>query len=306
MKTLFFWLLVTATAFSQQKTEWLDKHFSKTEEADHAYKRITTGIADSPERYQVKTWAKSGELFSEGVSIKYNYPFYDGVYTEYFPSGQISSTEEFRDGKPNGLFEHFYPNGKKKRSATQKTTPEKYADLVITDAWLEDGTQVVKDGEGDYTDVTNNLEEKGRLSAGRRNGLWRGKIAEKRLSFEEMYDGGKFIWGKSTDETGTESHYTEFETKPVPPGSIEAFYKYISKNFKYPRRSKDSGRIVVGFVVDTDGKIVELRIVKSVSEELDAEAIRVLAASEPWQPARQRGQKVRCSYLLPITLGASR
>ena len=60
------------------------------------------------------------------------------------------------------------------------------------------------------------------------------------------------------------------------------------------------GRVMVEFIVEKDGKLSDVHVVKGVSEELDAEAVKVVAASPKWKPARLNGEKVRCSMTIPV------
>ena len=79
----------------------------------------------------------------------------------------------------------------------------------------------------------------------------------------------------------------------------EWVYKYI----KYPEaaiRDGVQGRVMVDFIIDKDGKVTDVRVLRSVSEELDAEAVKVVSASHKWKPGRMNGNKVRTSMTIPV------
>ena len=79
--------------------------------------------------------------------------------------------------------------------------------------------------------------------------------------------------------------------------------KWVYQYLKYPQdavRNGIQGRVMVEFVIGTDGKVSDVRVVKSVSPELDAEAVKVVSASPKWRPARLKGEKVRCSMTIPV------
>ena len=98
------------------------------------------------------------------------------------------------------------------------------------------------------------------------------------------------------------------EKMPVPPGGMQAFYKYVSKNMKYPRnavRAGAEGRVFVQFVVERDGSLTDFAILKSVGFGCDEEAIRVLSNAPTWEPGKQRGNPVRVRMVLPITFTLS-
>jgi TonB family protein len=79
--------------------------------------------------------------------------------------------------------------------------------------------------------------------------------------------------------------------------------KWVYQYIKYPQeaiRDGIQGRVMVEFVIGIDGKVTDVKVVKSVSPELDAEAVKVVSASPKWKPARLKGEKVRCSMTIPV------
>lgn len=93
------------------------------------------------------------------------------------------------------------------------------------------------------------------------------------------------------------------EQMPEYPGGQAALFEFISKNVKYPEdavKKKVEGKVFVTFVVDTDGKITDVSLLKKVFPSLDAEAIRVISAMPNWIPGRQKGQVVRVKYTVPL------
>jgi len=93
------------------------------------------------------------------------------------------------------------------------------------------------------------------------------------------------------------------ETMPSFPGGDAALMKYLQKNVKFPAIAQENGiqgRVYVEFVVNKDGQIVDVKILKGVDRSLDEEAMRVVKNMPPWSPGEQRGKAVRVSYRLPI------
>jgi TonB family protein len=79
--------------------------------------------------------------------------------------------------------------------------------------------------------------------------------------------------------------------------------QWVYQYLKYPAeavRDGVQGRVMVEFIIEKDGKVSDVKVVKSVSEELDAEAVKVVAASPKWKPAKIGGQKVRCRMTVPV------
>ena len=93
------------------------------------------------------------------------------------------------------------------------------------------------------------------------------------------------------------------EEMPQFPGGMGEAMKFLAKNIKYPvsaQQAKIEGRVVVQFVVERDGSISDIHTVRSVSPELDAEAVRVVSLMPKWIPGKQRGKAVAVKYTMPI------
>ena len=94
------------------------------------------------------------------------------------------------------------------------------------------------------------------------------------------------------------------EQQPSYPGGFQALLDFLRENTKYPEQAKkDSieGRVVLSFVVETDGSITEPKVVQSVHPLLDAEALRVIKLMPKWEPGYQGDSLVRVKYNLPVT-----
>ena len=80
--------------------------------------------------------------------------------------------------------------------------------------------------------------------------------------------------------------------------------KFLGKNIKYPTISQENGvqgKVIVQFVVNKDGSIVDPVVVRSVDPYLDKEALRVIKTMPKWKPGKQRGKAVRVKYTVPVT-----
>lgn len=93
------------------------------------------------------------------------------------------------------------------------------------------------------------------------------------------------------------------ESMPEFPGGNEAFYKYVSENMKYPaqaRRMGVEGRVYVQFVINTDGSVTDVEIIKGLGSGCDEQAKMVLENAPKFIPAKQRGRAVRYRQIIPI------
>ena len=131
--------------------------------------------------------------------------------------------------------------------------------------------------------------------------------AKKPQTLEEAAAQGVIAIG-AIDYDKPEKPFDVVEQMPEFPGGQEALMKFLSESVKYPKEaSKDGiqGRVVVQFVVEKDGSISEVEVVKKVNEHLDAEAVRVVNAMPKWKPGKQKGENVRVKYTLPISFRLS-
>ena len=98
------------------------------------------------------------------------------------------------------------------------------------------------------------------------------------------------------------------EEMPEYPGGIQECLRFLARNVKYPAKAieaKTEGRVIVQFTVRADGSIADCQVERSVSPELDAEAVRVCSMMPAWKPGRQRGQAVDVRYTLPVVFRLS-
>ena len=109
---------------------------------------------------------------------------------------------------------------------------------------------------------------------------------------------------KPAPKAATGKIYEVVEQMPRFPGGDAALMQFLSKNIKYPKEAenaKQEGRVIANFVVEEDGSVSNVKVVKSVSPLLDAEALRVLGLMPRWEPGQQNGKPVRVKYTVPIT-----
>lgn len=97
--------------------------------------------------------------------------------------------------------------------------------------------------------------------------------------------------------------YEVVEVMPEFPGGQSELLKYLARNIKYPAESfknKEEGKVQMAFIVNKDGSISDVRVLKSATPALDAEAIRVIKSMPTWTPGKNKGKAVRVSYTAPI------
>ena len=105
------------------------------------------------------------------------------------------------------------------------------------------------------------------------------------------------------EEVEEEEIFMRVEKAPAFPGGQKAMMEYLMKNIKYPAACQEAGiqgRVIVSFVVNKDGTIQNVEVIRGVHQKLDAEAVRVVKSMPAWSPGEQQGRKVRSKFQLPV------
>ena len=106
------------------------------------------------------------------------------------------------------------------------------------------------------------------------------------------------------DEPVNDEPFITLEEGAIPDGGWDSFYKAMAKNLKYPsqaRRMNVEGKVFVQFVVERDGSLTDVKVVKGIGAGCDEEAERVIKESKKWNAGKQRGRPVRQRMVIPIT-----
>lgn len=121
-----------------------------------------------------------------------------------------------------------------------------------------------------------------------------------KIKRREVYNSGVFISGKCYDESGNEIEFTPIRVKA---GYRDDIMTYLGDNIQYPENAKRlgiEGKVIVRFVVNKNGRISDVEVVKNLNKECDDEAIRVISQMPPWEPARIDDEALETYETLPI------
>ena len=108
---------------------------------------------------------------------------------------------------------------------------------------------------------------------------------------------------KPVEEEATEEIFVVVEQQPEFPGGMSALMKFLGDNIKYPVIAQENGiqgRVITNFVVERDGSITDVNVVRGQDPSLDKEAVRVIQTMPRWKPGQQRGKAVRVRFTLPV------
>ena len=113
------------------------------------------------------------------------------------------------------------------------------------------------------------------------------------------------VGGETENSSGVAEETVEPRPDVLPqyPSGMKGLALFLSHNLKYPEKAmaeKVEGTVALEFIVEKDGWISNIKVLRSVSEECDAEAVRVVSSSPKWVPGKQRDRAVNVTYTFPV------
>ena len=268
------------------------------------YKKIIKDYNIEKATYQYFIFYKSDKIKEEGTCLDKYCIKKTGYVVTYYENGNKKESVQYVDDRKFGKADYWYENGNIAEEG-EFFSDEKETKYRIINYWNKDKIKTVENGTGIYSLINEFCSVEGNYLNGNKSGIWSGKYLKSNDVYLENYEDGNLTSGESTDSDGTKHKYTILESKPEPKKGMSHFFKYIVQNFKRTEQSiklKIIGKIILSFVIDREGKVIEPKIIKSLGYGLDEEAIRVLTSYPNWNPAMRKGKKVRCSYQIPIVL----
>ncbi len=238
-----------------------------------------------------------------------------GPQITYHPNGAVAKRHDY--GNDKQMILSWYANGQ-----IQQVQERFIGDVLesseidkVTAFWDSSGRQLVKNGTGwaqyhqsvkSYTDKNREtlLVEQGHYKDQLKQGTWTGLYADGSYFYEENYDKGVLIAGKSCIARQDTVPYELEDRHPIFSGGMPALKQFLDKHLFYPisaQKDRVSGQVVVSFAVCTDGTLCDYAVTQSIRADLDREALHVVKKmSGRWIPGIQRGKKVQVKYYLPI------
>lgn len=114
---------------------------------------------------------------------------------------------------------------------------------------------------------------------------------------------------KTVVSQSNQNVFDQVEEMPEFPGGMPALIEFLQTNIKYPEdaiKQDVGGRVMVMFVVETNGSISNVRVARKVFPSLDKEAVRVVKAMPKWKPGKEKGRPVRVNYTLPVVFSVKK
>ena len=221
--------------------------------------------------YRVKNKKLVGEYFSKDVSSLTK----NGEYKLFYEDGDLKEKGVYKNDKQHGDVSEYYKNSKLKRRYRVENGEYYYYQV-----YSEEGKELLKNGTGLFSESI------------------KGEVSD--CAFEKH----KMVMSRRFDSELNEALYSISPVSPEYKGGVQKFYKFIAKKMKYPsdaRKFGIQGRVYVGFVVDKNGGLKRVKVLKGVSPSIDEEAVRaVKLSSGNWESGSYKGNPVSSMRIIPI------
>ncbi len=313
---------------------------------------------------EVRDFTSNGKLVMVGT---YKAGVKNGLFTQYYDSGQIESEGEFQNDKRVGNWKYFYENGNLMQEVNFNGD-----DFFINSFFDQSGKKVLENGTGDWLYAYEEYKSperiviEGHFANGKKDGDWICRFESGAKIYEEKFKDGKLKRGilrqdltypeikdvnieyqnnafsnellphykhdiiesftvlrsitqkdypflkflpeyRDSNDTSEvqEPVFTVLEKPARPREGFERLFLRIIENLNFPtdsRRKEIHGTIFLSFIVEKDGTIQNVEVVKGLDPDYDKEAIRVIKLTSPWKPGMQNGKTVRSRFVYPIKI----
>ncbi len=268
---LILLLIVSFTTLSQTvDTVYLDKNYHTVDNRQEAKyfrmqfrgKELLHGIA--------RFYYLDGALAAESQFVK---GVKKGNHTSFYANGTQKASGDFQNDQPVGQWQCWYANSKPLQvQYYSEEVPQMITQLQtyrMESFWDSTGTQMVTNGTGSYYFCYDNgqPEHKGQFLNGNRQGKWLGYHEDGKLYYEEEWQEGKLLSGKSYSEQGQTYTYEQEEAMPYYQGGQEGLYRYLPRTLRYPAKAYTNrirGDVLIAFSIAKDGSVTEARVIQSV------------------------------------------
>ncbi|WP_162996345.1 energy transducer TonB [Mucilaginibacter celer] len=257
--------------------------------------------------YQVYDYYLNGTLKFRGGSTTSSFQIQlDGAFVEFYPDGHKKRMAAYKYGRLNGRIVEYYPDGK-----VYLTGSYDIDGLKVDSCNDLAGKSTVEKGLGKQTLYNDNFKiiGGGALLNGRRDGVWKSVLNDS-VAYEITYAKGKLVSGIGYDtKTGAKYPFSQIQTLPDFKGGLEAFAKYIEKQLHYPSAAKQNniqGRVILEFVVDKNGSVRDIKVVRGIGYGCDEAAVQVLRECPRWTPGTYYGLPVNIRYSVPVNFSFNR
>ena len=309
-KKLFIYLFVlilTNTIYAQINTKklfYVDAFFVTSNEKKFEYIKEIEEYDTNKKAYSVNIYYKSGKIYLTGTTLDKDKVILDGKCLYYFENGKKKRVANYENNKLIDKQYYYHENGVfKLESEVEVSKNKKESTLKILNYFDENNVQKVTNGEGEYVeDGWNDQTSTGTIKNFLKEGIWRGNLIGKKVSFTEQYNKGKLVVGHSLDSLNNKFTYNVVNERAHPKKGMNDFYNYLKKNDIIPKNinSKITGKIIINIDINENGKLENVSAYTGDQYGITENAIQLISQYENWIPGKHRGVNVKTHLTLPI------
>lgn len=269
---------------------WYNKHWIKTQDSLNAtYYRIAK--VDSLGRFQsfLHDFYADGSIQMKG---KYTNNLTNGIFYFFYPQRRYSSIGIMSNNRKVGKWQYFYKNGQLK---SEIMFSERKGSEMIS-FWDEKGVQTVIDGNGycNNFDEKDSIYETGPYVNHYKVGKWNGYYFDSSPYYEEIFEDGKLIEGRSVSKSGKHFFYSQIYETPQPEIGWEDYYKYIDTSLKETMSNLPQNLLGISSLrlyVDTNGTIKDITPINIIGYGIEDIIIRLVEDKPNFTVGKHKGQK---------------
>ena len=271
-----------STSLSKMVKVYYDSNWVEVPGPAAPYFRV--GYRDSLGRWDgaVRGYYANGDIQMKGF---YSRNKRHGIFLNYSDHGTYVSSGRYLDDRPMGKWETFHDNGRLEAEIFHNNGE------FLQNLWDSLGNQLVVDGNGKEIRRYPNgvIAVEGEYRHGVKEGYWYGRHPSGEMYFEEIYNAGRLVNGKSRTFAGETFVYDASSLLPMPEGGFEKFYKYVKAEAE---KVDDDimGHVKVSFRVTKRGTLTDVAVAQSAGDPfLDTKAKEILSNGAHWLPAKKHG-----------------
>lgn len=289
----------TATSFNDGRDDYYSgvrvivKKWDGTLIFDKKYEELST---EEKDRYIVYT---AKELTKKSPTSQQFEEFKDKSKYALWIDGKSIPNSKLDNLSPNEIV--YFSTSKVYKNARSKKFPQPFQTTFYTNSYFEEKLKNAhKKFSGDKIEITLGKYDQSMSHQNANQREW--EKVEQILKNSTKQVAVATIKPDSNQDTQDDQIYTAVEVQPEFPGGMTAFYKYVGSSFKIPSGFKGKGKIITQFVIEKDGSLSSIKVLRDIGFNSAKETERVLHESPKWKPGMQNGKAVRVMYALPISI----
>lgn len=221
-----------------------------------------------------------------------------GKRIDYYPNGKEKIVSYYKSGQEVGDAISYYPNGKVYNIITYSGK-----DAFLKECRDSTDRVLCENGNGKWIKFNDyfNIYVTGNVVNGKEDGEWIGSPVNNK-KMQGVYADGKLISG-DLSFSKKQKFLNNYDVPPMFKGGVKGFALFLSKTIVYPKKAREDnvqGNVNLSFIVDIEGNITDIEVLRGIGGGADEEAVRALKTSPRWKPAIKDGKPVPVQFSVPV------